>query len=56
MIWTAAKPSATVQAVMDDESYFTKIQPWEVFFYYYFLRGKVVGRLENQADSKKHRS
>ena len=50
-------PSATVQAVMDDESYFTKIQPWEVFFFFFdFLRGKVVGRLENQADSKKHRS
>ena len=47
MIWTAAKPSATVQAVMDDESYFTKIRPWEVFFFFWFPErkgGREVGK------------
>ena len=53
MIWMPAEPSTTVQAIMDDESYFINIRPLEKKFD--FLRGKVPGRLEIQADSEKNR-
>ena len=51
--WWLKKPTTTVQAVMNGESYFINIQLWEDFFD--FLRGKMPGTLEIQADSEKNR-
>ena len=52
MIWMPAEPSTTVQAVLDDESNFINMRLLEDFLD--FLRGKVPGRLEIQADSEKN--
>ena len=53
MIQMLAEPSTTVQVVMDNESYFINIGLKEDFLD--FLRGKVPGGLEIQAELEKNR-